>query len=188
MAEVDNLQCHDEELLCGDCGAGTAEVVKDVVDVVEVFLNEFADAGVVGNGVIAAAGDLIVRCWTLDTAVVHEGLHNVGDLRLKHESNIIVENGDCIGLALWEACEANCTNWGLDHGEVPGCNIYGAVVIADKEVEHAVACITGHALNELVCERGYSGILDGDSIEQLEVVHEAQHAGLLLDAEPAGVV
>ena len=140
------------------------------MDVVEVFPNEFADAGVVGNGVVAAAGDLIARCQALDAAIVHEGPRDVGDLRLKHEGDVIVENGNRVGPALWEAHQANRADRGLHRGEVPGCDIYGAVVIADKEVEHAVARLTGHTFDELVREWGHSGVPDGDGVERLEVV------------------
>ena len=188
VAEDDDLWCCDEEFLCGNCGASAAEAVKDVVDVIEVLLNEFVDAGVVGNGVVAAARDLIARCQTFDTTVINKGPCDVEDLWLEHKGDIIVKNGDHVGSALQKVCKANHANWGLDHCEVPGHNIYGVVVIADKEVKHAVARSTGHTFDELVHKWGHSGILDGDSIEWLEVVHEVQHAGLLLDAEPVGAV
>ena len=116
--------------------ASAAEVVEDVVDVREVLPDEFVDARVVRNHVVAAAGDLVVRCQALDAAIVHEGPHDVRDLRLEHEGDVIVENGDRVGPALREVHEADCADRGLDCGEVPGCNIYGAVIIPDEEVEH----------------------------------------------------
>ena len=116
--------------------ASAAEVVEDVVDVREVLPDEFVDARVVRNRVVAAAGDLVVRCQALDAAIVHEGPRDVRDLRLEHEGDVIVENGDRVGPALREAHEADRADRGLDRGEVPGRNIYGAVIIPDEEVEH----------------------------------------------------
>ena len=165
-----------------------APAVEDAVDVGEVLPDEFADAGVVGNCVIAAAGDLVVRCRTLDAAIIHKGPHDVGDLQLEHEGDIVVKNGNCIGSALREVCEANHTNQGLDHGEVLGCDIYGAVIIPDEEVKHAVACLTSHTFNELVRKWGHFGVPNGDGVERLEVMHEVQRASLLFDTEPVGAV
>jgi hypothetical protein len=62
------------------------------------------------------------------------------------------------------------------------------VVVSDEEVEHGIACARGHALYELVDEGQDGGIADGDSVEWLEVMDDAECAAFLFDAEPMGSV
>jgi hypothetical protein len=40
----------------------------------------------------------------------------------------------------------------------------------------------------LVGERGNARVADGDRVEGLEIVYEAQSAALLFDAKPAGAI
>jgi len=41
------------------------------------------------------------------------------------------------------------------------------VVIANKQIEHAITCLSGHSLNDLFSNRGDAQIMDGDCIEGL---------------------
>ena len=62
------------------------------------------------------------------------------------------------------------------------------MVISDEEVEEQVAGSTCHCLNDLVRDGWNTRVADGDSVEQLQVMDEAQGTALLFNTEPAGAV
>jgi hypothetical protein len=54
--------------------------VKYVVNVIEVFLDESADARVGENGAVGTVGDLVVCEWSFDGTVIYKGVGSVRDL------------------------------------------------------------------------------------------------------------
>jgi hypothetical protein len=62
------------------------------------------------------------------------------------------------------------------------------VVVTDKKIQHGVACSSSHGFNDLISWWWDTGVANGNSIEGLEIVDEAQSATLLFDTEPAGAV
>jgi hypothetical protein len=54
-------------------------VVEDVVYIVEVFLNKFADAGVVGDCFEAAVRYFILKGRAFDAIVVHKRVSDMRD-------------------------------------------------------------------------------------------------------------
>jgi hypothetical protein len=72
------------------------EPVENAVHVAEVFPDESADVGVVG--------DHLVACWrALDAAVIHKGPGDIGDLIFKDEGDIFMEYRSGVGPTLWQA-------------------------------------------------------------------------------------
>jgi len=65
------------------------------------------------------------------------------------------------------------------------CNIKGAVVIANKDVEHHVTRSTCHAFDNLIRDGQDSRVADGDGIEQLKVMDKAKGTALFVDTKPA---
>jgi len=62
------------------------------------------------------------------------------------------------------------------------------VVISDKEIEDGIAGAASHGFYDLLGVGRESCIANCDGVEGLEVVDDAEHAVLLLDAKPAGAV
>jgi hypothetical protein len=46
------------------------------------------------------------------------------------------------------------------------------MVVADEEVEHGIARVSGDAFDKLIDEGGYRCVTDGYCVERLQVVHE----------------
>jgi len=62
------------------------------------------------------------------------------------------------------------------------------VIVANKKIQHGIAGATRHRLYNLVGIGRHAGVPDGDSVEGLQVMNEAQGPTFLLDAEPPGAV
>ena len=77
---------------------------------------------------------------------------------------------------------------GLETCEISGSDVEGAVVVADKEVEHGIAGAHCQTLDELVDKRWDGSVANGYCIEGLQVVNKAKGAILFRDTEPAGAI
>ena len=55
-------------------------MVKYVVKIIEVFLDESADARVGGDGAVGTVRDLVVCEWSFDGIVIYKGVGSVRDL------------------------------------------------------------------------------------------------------------
>jgi len=80
VPEDDDFGACDDELLGRDCGSGAAEAMEDAVDVLEVFLDESADSGILWDGLIVTILHLIAGLRSLDSGVVYKCVGNVRDL------------------------------------------------------------------------------------------------------------
>ena len=58
------------------------------------------------------------------------------------------------------------------------------MVITGEQVQHCVTRTSSHGLDDLIWDGRYTRIVNGDSVEGLEVVHDAQFTTLLIDTEP----
>ena len=103
MPENDNFGARDNDLLGGDHGSGTAEVMENAVHILKVFPDELVDARVVWNGLIITVVSLIASGWPFDGSVVHKCAGDVGNLGGKDEGNIVMKDGYCVSPTLWEA-------------------------------------------------------------------------------------
>jgi hypothetical protein len=153
VAEDNDFWDCNKKLFSGNSGSGTAEAVEDAVHIVEVFPDEFADAGVVGNCFEAAIGCFILGGRAFDAAVIHERASDVRDFQLKDEGNIVMKDANSISPTLWETSKMHCSNGRLNGGEVSGGDVEGAMVIAYKQVQHRVTRATSHAFNVTVRTR-----------------------------------
>ena len=118
VPEDDDFGARDDDLLGGDCGSCAAEPMQDAVDVLKVFPDEFADAGVLWNGLIITVVGLVTSCRSFDGSVVHECAGDVGDLRGKDEGDVVMEYGYCVSPTLWEASQSHSANGGLNGREI----------------------------------------------------------------------
>jgi hypothetical protein len=167
VPENDDFGTCDNDLLGGDSGAGRIEAVKDAVDVLKMLPDKLANPGVLGNDLVATIVGLVARGWTFDSAIIHKGVSYVRDLGGKKESYVIMENGYGIGPTLGETSQSQCTNRGLNSGEVAQGNVDGAMVVANKQIEHGIACPASHGLYNLVSERRNARVVNRDGIERL---------------------
>ena len=87
------------------------------------------------------------------------------DFGFEDESDVFMKNGDRVGPALRKTSESKGANGGSDGGEVTGGDIEGAVVVAYKKVQHAVAHAASHCFNKLVSEGQDSRVANSDGIE-----------------------
>jgi hypothetical protein len=109
-------------------------------------------------------------------------------LGLEEEGDVAVEDSDCVRRSLGEDGASEGAKRGLEGGQISGSNVEGSVIVSNKEIEHGVTRTRCHSFYKLIDERRDGSVADGDSVEGLEVVHNAKGAVLLFDAEPAGPV
>jgi hypothetical protein len=134
VAEDNDFWDCNKKLFSRNSGSGTVEAVEDAVQVIEVFPDEFADAGVVGNHFEAAIGCFILGGGTFDAAVVHKRVSDVRDFQLEDESNFVMKDANGISPTLWETSKTHCSDGRLNGGEISGGDVEGAMVIAYKQV------------------------------------------------------
>jgi len=144
------------------------------MDVVQVFPDEPSDAGIVWYGFISPLWGFKVGSWSLDHYIIYKRLSNARDFGLKDKGNITVEYSHGVGGSHWEGCVSECTKGGLKACEVARGNVDCPVIVAHKEIQHGVTRVAGNAFDELINKRGNCGILDGDSIQWLQVVYKSQ--------------
>jgi hypothetical protein len=171
-----------------DSGTGTADVVEDVMEVEQVLPDKLLNARVIWDGLILTTVDFVLRCRSFDAAVVSVWPGDMGDLRFQQEGDILMKDHPSVGLALRKAGKVHSTDGWLNGGEVMGGNVESMVVIAHKQVEHAVTCSACHGFNKLVSQRQDSWISDHDHIEGLKIAHKMQCTALLFHAEPLWVI
>jgi hypothetical protein len=139
VAENDDFWNCNKKFLSGNGSSSTMEAVEDAVHINEVFPNEPVDTGIVGDSFVTAAGSFIARSGAFNAAVVHKGAGNMWDFGLENKGNVVMEYANGVGPALRKAGKANGADRRLNSSEISRGNIKGAMIIANKEVEHRIA-------------------------------------------------
>jgi len=62
------------------------------------------------------------------------------------------------------------------------------MVISREQIQHCVTGSAGHGFDDLIWDGRDTQIVDGDSIEGLEVMHDMQITALLVNAKPARLI
>src|SRR5216684_2236208 len=113
-----------------------AESVDDTVNIIQVFPDEFTDAGIAWYSFVSPIWGFIARGWALDYRVVEERLSNIQNFWFKNKGNITMEYGHSVGQSLGESGVPECTKGGLEACKVVRSNVECSVIIAYKKVEH----------------------------------------------------
>jgi hypothetical protein len=90
-----------EQLRGRDSGAGTAEVVEDVMEVEQVLPDKPSDAGVIWDGLVLTTVDFVSCRRSFDAAVVDVWPGDMGDLGFQQEGDVLVKDCPCVSPALW---------------------------------------------------------------------------------------
>lgn len=113
----------------------------------------------------------------------------MGDFETQDIRDIVVEDGDRITPPHREGAMVQCTERSLEGGEVAQVHRDEPLVIANIEIKDKAARPSSKLFREVVWCGWDSAMLNGDLVEQLEAVDEAERVLVLLEnAKPAQAI
>jgi hypothetical protein len=159
------------------------------MNVDEMLPDEASNAEVVGDGLVGTVGTLIAQSGTFDWNIISEGLGQVRDFGTEDMGDISLEYGGGISPAHRKDSESERSKRGVERGHVARSRMKLSLIKGDIKIKGGVDRTTSEVFRDHVGVRRHSSVLDSNSVERFERMHETKRLSILLvDTEPATVI
>ncbi len=134
MSEDNDFRYCNEELFGRDGGTSTAKAVEDAMDIKEVQPDEFVNARIIRQSLIAIITSFKASHRSFDAAVIHKWPGHIRNFWLQDKSDIFVEDCNSISPTHRQSSQPYSTNGGLEGGKVVRGKVKSAMIVAYKQI------------------------------------------------------